>query len=192
MLLKEPEPAPVVLDAQIESIRVLPDTLRRVTPEAAPEFAKTLPPDPGGRPQNLNEEESRYVYDEIGKLLARGVSLLDAQGRLSQFLAQGALLQLRHIRASQRDRHHCLVRLRVVSFWCGLPDPGDVQALRGTDSGFERPAAHRSYASRPVATERRCHSLWERARVWWRLNVRLASRKLFQPFVASSLTFDNW
>ena len=36
MLLKEPEPAPVVLDAQIESIRVLPDTLRRVTPEAAP------------------------------------------------------------------------------------------------------------------------------------------------------------
>lgn len=81
-LLKEPEPEPLELDAQVEMVYMLPSTLRKVMPQAMRETMRALPQDPGGRPNALTEEQSRSVCEEIGILFARGVHLIDAQKRL--------------------------------------------------------------------------------------------------------------
>jgi hypothetical protein len=100
MLLKEPEPDEFVLEAQIESIRLLPYTLREVMPEAMHDFAMALPHDPGGRPVSLNLEERRRVCEEIGKLVAKGVLLLDAQNRMSHRMG----VSVRTIQRAWQDR----------------------------------------------------------------------------------------
>jgi len=83
MLLKEREPDPLALDAQVEAIRLLPYSIRKWIPDAMQEFAQTLPRNPGGRPRSLTDKDSKYVCLEIGKLLGVGVRLLDAQNRLA-------------------------------------------------------------------------------------------------------------
>lgn len=106
MLLKEPEPAPFALDAQIKMIQLLPYTLRRVMPEAMKEFSRALPHDPGGRPSVLTDEESAFVCEEIGKLFAKGVRLLNGQKRLAQRMTQkkGKKISLRTIQRAWRGR----------------------------------------------------------------------------------------
>jgi hypothetical protein len=106
LLLKEPEPEPFVLDARIEAIRLLPYTIRKVLPEAMRDLAKTLPHDPGGRPRGLVGEEPKYVCEEIGKLVARGVRLLDAQTRLALRMSQkkGKEVSLRTVQRAWQNR----------------------------------------------------------------------------------------
>ena len=106
MLLKEPEPDPLALDAQVDAIRLLPYTIRKVMPEAMREFAQTLPQDPGGRPRSLNDKESKYVCVEIGKLLGMGVKLLAAQNRLSLRMSQkkGKDVSLRTVQRAWQER----------------------------------------------------------------------------------------
>jgi hypothetical protein len=41
----------------------------------------------------LTDKESEYVCDEIGELIAHGVSRLDAQGRLARRMSQGLAKQ---------------------------------------------------------------------------------------------------
>jgi hypothetical protein len=43
--------------------------------------------------------------------------------------------------------------LRAVGFRCNLLDPGDVHALRRSDSDLQRPAARRSRPSRAINRE---------------------------------------
>jgi hypothetical protein len=105
-LLKDPEPEPFELDAQVEMIYLLPYTIRKVMPEAMHEFSQTLPHDPGGRPRVFNEKESRYVCQEIGKLIAHGVSRLEAQGRLARRMSQekGQDISLRSVQRAWQNR----------------------------------------------------------------------------------------
>src|SRR5437667_5077401 len=106
MLLKEPEPEPFALDAQIEAIYLLPYTLRKVIPEAMRDFAKVFPHDPGGRPRALEDGESQYVCEEIGKLIARGVRLRDAQSRLALRMGgrKGREVSLRSVQRAWQAR----------------------------------------------------------------------------------------
>jgi len=87
-LLKEPEPEPDALESQIESIRLLPYTLRKVMPEAMRDFSNALPHDPGGRPALLTEKDCKYVCEEIGKLYGQGVPIVVAQDRLARRMSQ--------------------------------------------------------------------------------------------------------
>jgi len=89
MLMREPEPEPFILEERIAQIHFLPYMIRKAIPLAMREFAKALPHDPGGRPNSLTDEESRYVCEEIGKLYAQGVTLLDAQDRLARRILPG-------------------------------------------------------------------------------------------------------
>jgi hypothetical protein len=99
-LLKEPEPEPFELDAQIEAIHLLPYTIRKVMPEAMHELKHRLPQDPGGRPRGLNGDEPRQVCEEIGKLVARGVRVMDAQNRV----AQGKGVSVRTVQRAWQER----------------------------------------------------------------------------------------
>ena len=105
-LLKEPEPEPFELEAQVEMIYLLPYTIRKVMPAALHEFSQTLPHDPGGRPRALSDNESRYVCQEIGKLIAQGVSRLEAQNRLAQRMGQkkGQDVSLRSVQRVWQNR----------------------------------------------------------------------------------------
>jgi hypothetical protein len=105
-LLKEPEPDPLELDAQIEVIHLLPYTIRKVMPEAMHEFSQVFPHDPGGRPRALTDKESKYACEQIGKLIARGVRLLDAQNRLALRMSQktGKDVSPRTIQRAWQDR----------------------------------------------------------------------------------------
>jgi hypothetical protein len=105
-LLKEPEPEPFELDAQVDMIYLLPYTIRKVMPEAMHEAAKIFPQDPGGRPRALTDKESRYVCQEIGKLIAQGVSRLDAQDRLARRMSQkkGQDVGLRSVQRAWQNR----------------------------------------------------------------------------------------
>jgi hypothetical protein len=82
-LLKEREPEPFELEAQIEMIHLLPYKIRKVMPEAVRKAGQAFPQDPGGRPRAFTDEESRYVCKEIGELIVRGVRLGDAQTQLA-------------------------------------------------------------------------------------------------------------
>lgn len=106
MLLKEQEPDSFALDAQVEAIRLLPYTIRKRMPETMREFAQTLPHDPGGRPRSLNDKESKYVCEEIGKLIAMGVRLRDAQNRLALRMSgkNGKDVSMRTIQRVWHDR----------------------------------------------------------------------------------------
>jgi hypothetical protein len=105
-LLKDPEPDPWELDAQIEAIQLLPYTIRKVMPEAAHDAAKAFPRDEGGRPRSLTDQESKVVCEEIGKLIARGVRLLDAQNRLAARMSKlkGKGVSIRTIQRAWQDR----------------------------------------------------------------------------------------
>jgi len=105
-LLKEPEPEPDVLDAQIQTIRLLPYTLRKVMPDAMRDFAKVMPHDPGGRPNKLDHEDSRYVCAEIGNLIGQGVRVLPAQQRLALRMSKkkGKDVSLRTIQRAWENR----------------------------------------------------------------------------------------
>lgn len=106
MLLKEPEPEEFELEAQVEAIRLLPYTLRKVMPAAMYDVAQLLPQDPGGRHRVFTDKESRYVCEEIGKLVARGVRLLDAQNRLALRMSQkkSKEVSLRTVQRAWQDR----------------------------------------------------------------------------------------
>ncbi len=105
-LIKEPEPEPFELDAQVEMIYLLPYTIRKGMPEAMHEFTQVFPHDPGGRPRSLSDKESRYVCEEIGKLIAMGVRLLDAQNRLARRMSQKQAkgVSLRTVQRAWQDR----------------------------------------------------------------------------------------
>jgi hypothetical protein len=105
-LVKEPEPEPLELDAQLEAIRLLPYTIRKGMPEAMREFSQVLPHDPGGRPRVLTDKESKYVCEEIGKLIAMGVRLLVAQDRLALRMSQKKSkdVSVRSIQRAWQDR----------------------------------------------------------------------------------------
>jgi hypothetical protein len=60
-LVKEPEPEPFELDAQIEMIHLLPYTIRKGMPKAMHEFSQVFPHDPGGRPRALKQIRSRSM-----------------------------------------------------------------------------------------------------------------------------------
>lgn len=106
LLVKEPEPEPFELDARVESIYLLPYTIRKVMPDAMHDFAQLFPQDPGGRPRALNEKDSRYVCEEIGKLIGKGVSRLDAQHRLAQRMSgkKGQDVSVRSIQRAWQNR----------------------------------------------------------------------------------------
>ena len=105
-LLKEPEPESFELEAQVEMIYLLPYTIRKVMPEAMREATKIFPQDPGGRPRTLTDNESRYVCQEIGSLIAQGVSRLDAQDRLARRMSQkkGEDVSLRSVQRAWQNR----------------------------------------------------------------------------------------
>ena len=75
----------------------------------------------------------------------------DAVAGRAGSLAHGHFHQFRSLRPFQRDRGRQLIRLRAVGFRCNFLDPGDVRALRWTDSDLQRPAARRSRTSWTVA-----------------------------------------
>jgi hypothetical protein len=104
-LIKEPEP--LTLDAQIELIYALPGRIRKVMPGAMKEMSNVLPRDPGGRPISLDDEDARFVCEEIGRLYGRGVSLVNAQKRLSQVMSKqkGKDVSLRTIQRAWQNRH---------------------------------------------------------------------------------------
>jgi len=108
-LLKEPEPEPFELEAQVEAIHLLhllPYTIRKVMPQTIRDVARVFPQDPGGRPHSLNEKELRYVCEEIGKLFAQGVRLRDAQDRLARRMSQkkGKDVSIRTVQRAWQDR----------------------------------------------------------------------------------------
>ncbi len=105
-LLKEPEPEPSELEAQVEMIYLLPYTLRKAMPEAMRDFGQILPQDPGGRPRSLTDKESKYVCEEIGKLFAKGVRLLGAQKRLALRMGEkkGTEVSLRTVQRAWQNR----------------------------------------------------------------------------------------
>ena len=106
MLLKESEPDPLELDAQVEMIYLLPYTLRKVMPDAMRDFGQILPQIRVGRPRSLTDKESKYVCEEIGKLFAKGVRLLDAQKRLALRMGEkkGTGISLRTVQRVWQDR----------------------------------------------------------------------------------------
>jgi uncharacterized membrane protein len=130
VLLKEPEPDPIALDAQVDAIRLLPYTIRKMMPEALREFAQTLPHDPGGRPRSLNGKDAKYICMEIGKLIGMGVRLLDAQNRLALRMSgkKGKDVSIRTVQRAWQDRAKWFspadqnpksVRERIVETWRG-------------------------------------------------------------------------
>ena len=108
-LAKEPEPTSRELGAMVESIRLFPYTLRRVFPDAAKEAAKKLPHQPGGRPKALDVDDYPRVCKTIGKLLAEGVKLRDAQQRV----ALREDVSLRTIQRAWQKRSEIASRNRV-------------------------------------------------------------------------------
>jgi hypothetical protein len=72
-LSKEPEPTAESLDATIDQIRLAPYVLRKALPEALREVSKVFPYDPGGRRRALLAADCRYVCEEIGRLVSRGI-----------------------------------------------------------------------------------------------------------------------
>ncbi len=105
-LLKEPEPDPSELDAQVEAIYLMPYTIRKALPEAIHEMAQIFPNDPGGRVRILTDKESRYVCEETGKLFAQGVALVDAQKRLAARMSKkkGKEVSLRTVQRAWQSR----------------------------------------------------------------------------------------
>jgi hypothetical protein len=89
LLVKEPEPTPEKLEAQIETIRLLPYQLRKVLPRATKEVTQKLPRFHGGRPRLLTPQDCKDACVEIGKLLAEGVSLANAELRIAQQMGVG-------------------------------------------------------------------------------------------------------
>jgi hypothetical protein len=61
--------------------------------------------------------------------------------------------QLRTLRPYQCNRYRHVIPVRAVGFRCDLLNPGDVHAFPGSDANFQRSAAQRSGASRPVMGE---------------------------------------
>ena len=83
-LTKEPEPDPDKLDATIDAILLVPYQLRRALPEATREAMQKLPYPRGGRRPLLTPEARKRVCTGIGKLIADGVCLPDAEKRVAQ------------------------------------------------------------------------------------------------------------
>ena len=67
------------IDMILDDLSSLLPSLRRIMLTTA----KRLPHDKGGRPQLFSAEERQDIRDEIGRILARGVSLKDAQARVA-------------------------------------------------------------------------------------------------------------
>jgi hypothetical protein len=132
MLLKEPEPDEFDLDAQVEMIYLFPYTLRKAIPEVTHDLAQLFPQDPGGRPPSLSEKESKEVCQEIGKLFAKGVRLLDAQTRLA-------------LRMSQKKRTEVSVRT-IQRAWQGR--------AKWFDAGNENPETFRQRVARRLREAR--------------------------------------
>lgn len=84
VLTKDTEPSQDHLDATIKSIELLPRLVRRHLPEATKQIIKTLPHEPGGRPQAVSSEEHPKICQEIAGLFAQGVSLKVAQERVAR------------------------------------------------------------------------------------------------------------
>jgi hypothetical protein len=86
LLLAMPEPDTRTLDLILDAVITLLPNLRQILVP----FAKKLPHPPGGRPKKLSDPvKRRAIREEIGKLLASGVSLIDAQKRLASREAVG-------------------------------------------------------------------------------------------------------
>jgi hypothetical protein len=105
-LLKEREPQPFELEAQIEMIHLLPYKIRKVMPEAIRKTAQAFPQDPGGRPRAFTNEESRYVCKEVGELIVRGVRLGDAQTQLALRMTKklGKDISIRTVQRAWQNR----------------------------------------------------------------------------------------
>lgn len=86
LLLAMPEPDPRTLELILGAVITLLPNLRQVLVT----FAKKLPHPPGGRPKKLSDPvKRRAIREEIGNLLASGVSLVHAQKRLASREAVG-------------------------------------------------------------------------------------------------------
>jgi hypothetical protein len=79
-LLTGPDPSPEEIETVLSLIRTVPYLLRSYLQDAA----KSLPPSPGGRPQELNPEQRKEVCLQIGQLYGLGVEVRDAQKRMAQ------------------------------------------------------------------------------------------------------------
>jgi DNA invertase Pin-like site-specific DNA recombinase len=60
--------------------RTVPYLLRRSLQAAT----QSLPPSPGGRPQELRPEQRKEICLQIGQLYGQGIELRDAQKRMAQ------------------------------------------------------------------------------------------------------------
>lgn len=95
-LLTGPDPSPEEIETVLSLIRTVPYLLRSYLQDAA----KSLPPSPGGRPQELNPEQRKEVCLQIGQLYGLGAELRDAQKRMAQRYGVG----LRTIQRAWQER----------------------------------------------------------------------------------------
>ena len=79
-LLTGPDPSPEEIETVLTLIRTVPYLLRSYLQDAA----KSLPPSPGGRPQELNSEQRKEACLQIGQLYGLGVEVRDAQKRMAR------------------------------------------------------------------------------------------------------------
>src|SRR5438094_1995684 len=79
-LLAGPDPSPQEMETVLTLIRTVPYLLRSYLQDAA----KSLPPSPGGRPQELNSEQRKEACLQIGQLYGLGVEVRAAQKRMAQ------------------------------------------------------------------------------------------------------------
>ena len=95
-LLTGPDPKPEEIETVLILIRSVPYLLRSYLQATA----KSLPPSPGGRPQELTPEKRKEVCLRIGQLYGMGVELRDAQKRM----AQRYVVSLRTIQRAWQER----------------------------------------------------------------------------------------
>jgi len=79
-LLSGPDPSPEEMETVLTLIRTVPYLLRRSLQAAT----QSLPPSPGGRPQELRPEQRKEICLQIGQLYGQGIELRDAQKRMAQ------------------------------------------------------------------------------------------------------------
>ncbi len=79
-LLSGPDPSPEEMETVLTLIRTVPYLLRRSLQAAT----QSLPPSPGGRPQELRPEQRKEICLQIGQLYGQGTELRDAQKRMAQ------------------------------------------------------------------------------------------------------------